>query len=170
MEENKSYLRPEGRGIKLHLGCGDYWFDGFLNIDFGTYGGTDMLFDIRQPLPFQDGVVEVIEVHDVVEHMADIEIEPMLKDWYRVLIKDGRVTASLPDFDGLATRYVNSQGEERKEVLLNIYGFYGDHKAGYTKESIKELFEKHGFKDITVESIETKKDNCPRLEIVAWKR
>lgn len=157
----KYYLRPEGRGIKLHLGCGDYWFDGYLNIDKVVLGGTDMIWDIREKLPFQDEVVELIESHDVIEHFTEVEINSMLDDWYRVLIKGGKVIGTLPEFD----RVIQS-GEPK--MIEYIYGMGSDHRWGYTQETIKALFEKHNFQ-VNVTSFDTGKDPCPRMKVEAIK-
>lgn len=148
LENRKNYLRPNGRGIKLHLGCGDYWFDGYLNIDIGVYGGTDMLFDIRQKLPFQDQVVEIIEAYEVVEHFTKPEIESMLLDWHRVLIPGGQIRVSVPDSKALLNEYVLASTQEEKDKYITyLYGFSGpqSHHWMYTESSLKKLFETAGF-------------------------
>lgn len=143
------YLRPQGKGIKLHLGCGDYWRDGAINIDFNVYGGTDMLFDIRQKLPFQDHVVEVIEAYEVMEHMNKDEMYRMLEDWKRLLIPGGEVKLSVPDMDELVTMYAT----DKKKALEEIYGLedHPHHKQGFTVDTLKAVFEQHGFKEVIVE-------------------
>src|SRR3990167_7295719 len=116
------YMRPQGRGIKLHLGCGDFWFDGYLNIDMTVYGGTDMLWDIREGLPFQPDTVEVIEAYEVLEHFSKDEAFNLLEDWKKVLIDGGRVRISVPDMDGLIDKYPT----DKEETIQMIYG-YVDH-------------------------------------------
>lgn len=150
------YGRLQGRGIKLHLGCGDYWWDGFLNLDHAVLGGTDMILDLRERLPFQDSVVEEIASGDFIEHFTKGEIDVMLDDWHRVLIDGGRIYGTVPDIEELM----------KQGLIQQIYGIEQDHKWGYTIISLLELFLKHGFRDITV----TKKEfphrpGEPKLEV-----
>ena len=144
----RHYLRPEGRGIKLHLGCGDYWFNGFINVDHIKYGGTDMVWDIRQSMPFLPEVVERIEAYEVLEHFNRLEVQDLLVEWMRLLIPEGTVKISVPDMDGLIEKYT----QDKEETLKMIYGYEDNpgHKWGYTKESLKELFKENGFKNIVV--------------------
>lgn len=160
------YGRPKGRGIKLHLGCGDYWLDGFLNIDFNIYGGTDMILDIREKLPFQDGVVERIEAYEVVEHLSQSEINNALNDWFRLLIDGGGVRISVPDMDGLVKMYQI----DRDKAIQQMYGFEQcqTHKWGYTQESLQKLFLDHGFKNVIVTKGELKeRPGEPKLLVEA---
>lgn len=152
MEEYKHYMRPKGKGIKLHLGAGDYWFEGYINIDFNVYGGTDMLCDIRKPLPFQPHVVEVIQAHEVLEHMNKDELFNILEDWKRVLIPHGRVDITVPNIDKLIELYQ----VDKKNALQQIYGIedHPHHKQGFTKETLIEVFLQHGYVDITCDEME----------------
>jgi predicted SAM-dependent methyltransferase len=153
-----NYLRPTGRGLKLHLGCGDYWYDGYINIDHVILGGTDMLWDLREKLPFQDKTVEIIESYDFVEHFTKVEINKMLDDWYRVLIDGGKVIALVPDMEELL-----KMGD-----LQQIYGIEQDHKWGYTVNSLTELF--HKFKVESCIKVEVKRrPGEPKLEIICQK-
>lgn len=142
-------MRPAGKGLKLHLGCGDYWFEGYINIDMNVYGGTDWLYDIRKGLPFQSEVVEIIECYEVVEHLNKYEIDSVLQDWYRLLIPGGKVKISVPDMDGLIALYAT----DKARSIEMIYGFedHPHHKSGFTKETLTALFEKYGFKNVVVE-------------------
>jgi len=144
----KHYLRPQGRGIKVHLGCGDYWFDDYINIDFNIYGGTDMIWDIRKGLPFQPQVVEVIEAYEVIEHLNKHELNDILADWKRVLIPGGTIKISVPDMDGLIEMYKT----DKKRSIEMIYGLedHPHHKQGFTKETLQALFEQHEFKNVEV--------------------
>jgi predicted SAM-dependent methyltransferase len=145
----KNYLRPEGKGIKLHLGCGDYWFEGYINIDISVYGGTDILLDITQPLPFQDKTVELIEAYEVIEHIEETTLDNMIKDWKRLLIPGGVIKISVPDMDKLVEQYPT----DKEKVIRYIYGFggYQRHCWGYTKDSLRKLFEKHDISIIDIE-------------------
>lgn len=161
-----SYLRPKGKGIRLHLGCGDYWREGSLNIDFNVYGGTDMLLDIRKPLPFQDHVVELIEAYEVLEHMNKYEMDSILKDWKRLLITQGHVKVCVPDMDGLVAMY----GVDKKKAVDQMYGLedHPHHKQGFTKESLEKVFLDHGF-EVKVEQGELpERPGEPKLLVEAW--
>lgn len=139
-----NYLRPKGKGINLHVGCGDYWDENAINIDMAIYGGTDMLWDIRKGLPFQPEVVAKIEAYEVVEHMNKYEIDTILKDWYRILIPGGIVKISVPDMDGLIKMYT----ENSDRAIEQIYGLedHPHHKQGYKVNTLVSLFESHGYK------------------------
>lgn len=155
-----SYLRPKGRGIRLHLGCGDWWRDGALNMDHAVLGGTDMIWDLREKLPFQDSVVELIESYEFIEHFTRDEIDKMLNDWYRVLIEGGQIIAVVPDIDELM----------KQGLIQQIYGIEQDHKWGYTFDTLRELFEKHNFRDIKVEKKEfPHRTGEPKLELICKK-
>lgn len=145
----KNYMRPKGKGVKLHLGCGDYWFEGYTNIDMNVYGGTDMLWDIRKGLPYQSEVVEIIECYEVLEHMNKDEAYLILEDWKRVLIPEGIVKISVPDMDGLIKIYESN----KKRAIEMIYGLedHPHHKQGFTVETLRSLFEDHGFRNIEIE-------------------
>lgn len=144
----KHYMRPKDKGLKLHLGCGDYWFDGYINIDSNVYGGTDMIYDIRQKLPFQNGVVEIIEAHDVFEHFNQGEANNLIAEFKRLLIDDGMLILSMPDMDEL----VNHYSIDKDKAIQYIYGIVDNpgHKWGYTQDSLKKLFEDKGFKEVNV--------------------
>src|SRR3990167_901070 len=164
----KHYLRPVGRGIKLHLGCGDYWLDGYINIDHGIYGGADMLFFVREGVPFQPEVVERIEAYEFLEHFNKHEVFNMLEDWRRVLINGGMVKISVPNMNGLIEKYAT----DPKDAIDMIYGYEDNpgHKYGYTKESLQAIFEQHGFKNIAVEEGSLpERQNEPQLILEAEK-
>lgn len=168
MREDLHYLRPKGKGIKLHLGAGDYWIDDYLNIDMAVYGGTDMLWDIRKGLPFQPESVEIIEAYEVVEHMNKYEIDEILKDWYRVLIKGGKIKISVPDMDGLIEMYQT----EKDKAIEQIYGLedHPHHKQGYTYLSLDKLFTNHGFNVIKCDQgLMENRPNEPKLLLEAEK-
>src|SRR3990167_10289285 len=147
-----NYGRPKGRGLKLHLGCGDYWFEGYINIDSQVFSGTDMIFNIRDTLPFQPETIETIEAHDVVEHFNRDEVNNMLEDWKRVLIPEGKIIISVPDMDGLIAQYE----KDKENTIQQIYSIvdHPSHKWGYTKESMLKLLEHHGFNNIQVSQVE----------------
>lgn len=144
----KHYMRPKGRGLKLHLGSGDYWFDGYLNIDIGVFGGTDMLWDITKGLPFQPKTVEIIEMYEVLEHLEQGQVDHLLDEFKRLLIDGGMVILSVPDMDELVAKYA----EDKQKAITYIYGFggYQSHKWGYSQETLKKLFEDKGFKEVNV--------------------
>ena len=141
-------MRPQGRGLKLHLGSGDYWFDGYINIDVGVYGGTDMLWDITEGLPFQSETVEIIEMYEVLEHLEKDQVSKLLDEFQRLLIDGGMVILSVPDMDELVAKYP----EDKEQVITYIYGYggYQSHKWGYSQDTLKKLFEDKGFKEINV--------------------
>ncbi|MGH2613354.1 MAG: class I SAM-dependent methyltransferase [Rhabdochlamydiaceae bacterium] len=161
-------MRPKDKGLKLHLGCGDYWFEGYINIDINVYGGTDMLWDIRKGLPFQNEVVEIIEAYEVVEHFNKYEIDEILKDWYRVLIPGGIVKIGLPDMDGLIALYAT----DKANAIQQIYGIedHPHHKQGYTVETLTKLFEDHRFQVKSCDQgVMENRPNEPKLLLEAIK-
>ena len=66
----------ESPGVRLHLGCGDVNFPGYMNIDLppsdhvvGSGSGAEMYADVRH-LPFHNGSVAEIQAHHIFEHFS----------------------------------------------------------------------------------------------------
>lgn len=110
IDRNESFLR-------LHLGCGNVRFPGYINIDFRKTKGTDYVCNAVK-LPFPDNSVEVIETYHMIEHLPKKIFERTLKCWWKKLIPRGKLIIECPDFDMSVKEYLKGN-EER---LYNIFG------------------------------------------------
>lgn len=154
--------------LKLHLGCGDRNFEGYVNIDLRKTRATDLVCDIKK-LPYPDNSVGLIENYHVIEHLSRHDLPKALKVWYRVLIPGGKLIIECPDFDKAVKEYI----EGNKKRIDNIFGlqrFPGDaHHFGYSFERLGKLLKAVGFKDIQQrepQDSHTKDEPCLRLQCI----
>ena len=75
---------------KLNLGCGGNIKKGWINIDLYSDGPDIVKMDVRK-LEYPDGFAEEIWAQMVIEHISWKETDDVLKEWYRVLKKGGRI-------------------------------------------------------------------------------
>jgi predicted SAM-dependent methyltransferase len=136
---------------KLHLGCG--WRDfgpDWIHIDGGDY--THLKFNDITKLPFEDGTVDVIYASHVIEYFDRDEIQPVLREWYRVLRVGGTLRIAVPDF--LKLMWVYQDTKDITKILGPLFGkmkmgndsIY--HRTVYDFDSLQKLLEPFGFYNI----------------------
>ena len=94
MTENESLS-----GIKLNLGCGENFIQGYLNVD--KEGTPDLKHDLEKfPWPWEtDSVKEILLIH-VLEHLGretDVYFK-IIQEIYRVCKKNARLRIVVPHF------------------------------------------------------------------------
>jgi len=83
-----------GKPLKLNVGCGLDYKEGFINIDSEPRSKADFIYDLEQPWNFPDGSVEYIEARHVLEHLHDLKT--FLQEAYRVMQPDATMTVTVP--------------------------------------------------------------------------
>lgn len=138
--------------MKVHLGCGDKYWPGFVNVD--GYTKCDVQSDIKE-LPFNDGEVSEIHLIHVFEHLPRMECDKALKEWKRVLKSGGKLVIEVPCMDKIAKMIVD--GEEN--IVFTLFGIFGDvrlnrpemlHQWCWSQKEIKSVLEAHNFVNIEV--------------------
>ena len=138
--------------MRVHLGCGDKYWPGFVNVD--GYTKCDVQSDIKE-LPFTDGEVSEIHLIHVFEHLPRMECDKALKEWRRVLKSGGKLVIEVPCMDKIAKMIVD--GEEN--IVFTLFGIFGDvrlnrpemlHQWCWSKKEIKSVLEAHNFVNIEV--------------------
>ena len=133
--------------VKLHLGCGDQHFDGYVNIDWRKTSATDLVLDITR-LPYPDNSIEQIESYHVIEHLPRHNVERALGDWYRVLHPGGKLILEYPDFDEIAKLYLAGD-EKQLDGIFGLQRFEGDyHLFGYNRTRLSRILKSVGFTNI----------------------
>lgn len=86
----------DGDASRLHLGCGDDYRDGWLNVDANTASAADVIADVTDvPWSFADETsVSRIEAHHLVEHLPDRA--GFFRECVRVLSPGGTLTVTVP--------------------------------------------------------------------------
>ncbi len=160
--------RPDRRELKLHLGCGDQRFAGWINIDAR---GGDVRRDLRWPLPFADASVRYVYACHVVEHLYRAsELPRLLAEIRRVLTAGGVLRIVVPDIEQCLRAYV--AGDDRffadraktwpwagscKTRLDHFLAYAGaaqaledldGHKYGYDFETLANLLREGGFSHV----------------------
>ena len=167
--------------MKLHLGCGDVYLDGWINIDiyddgrsFFPYEREDILeynktdvehyykhqigdgscqivadkfMDLTEiPYPYKDDSVDEILVVGVFEHFDKNIARDLLREWYRILKNDCRLTIDVPDM-------METFEVFKKDPNFGIRLIYGSqknehsyHKWGYTFDTLSDRCKKAGFR------------------------
>lgn len=135
--------------MKLHLGNGSVYLDGWINIDmFGPLATeepelvennrttvenyfkfplgknkynlvTDMVMDVSE-LPFEDNSVDEILSVDLLDHIERNKIFDTLEEWKRVLKPGGQLTIDVDDRVEQAKKLINAKNVEEFERALKL--------------------------------------------------
>jgi len=144
--------------MKLHLGCGQRYFEGYINIDYPLTEHSvqqESIADVHanlQELQYPISTVDEIRLHHVFEHFSRPESLAMLTIWNSWLKDDGILIIEVPNFYRSAIEYFNPfRSQARKAVALrHIFGSQEAHWAihfeGYSKRLFKNILPKFGFK------------------------
>lgn len=153
----KKHNRVKHRYIKdvkdmnLHLGCGYTILPGFTNIDIRDIDGIDRVSDVY-PLDYEDNTFDLVYGSHLLEHFPINQTLDILKEWVRVLRKDGILRLSVPNFEALIKIYQFGNGNDNQKDLSQIIGpLYGrqDYKYNYhlnifDYKTLKKLMEDAG--------------------------
>lgn len=148
-------------GLKLNLGCGNRYLEGYLNIDINNKV-ADLNADITTLDFKKDSVSEILMVH-VIEHIDFFLVEPFLKKIYLWLKGAGQLIIEFPDLIKVARSILRmkNKSKELQDSPMGMRGFYGEptknmsfydyHKWGYSQMTIKLLLKLVGFRKIYIE-------------------
>lgn len=139
--------------IKLNLGCGKDYKKGWINVDVSTECKVDILADLSKKFPFKDNYADEILLSDILEHFIKEEGEVFLKECYRVLKIDGKITIRTHNIFQIYDQFQNDP-----EVMIHFLygntqddGVFGAHKYAYTNELLKRTLIKIGFDVISID-------------------
>ena len=111
--------------IKLHIGCGTQYKDGWINIDNNSDNNIsklDMNLDLRNPLPFKDNSVDYIYNEHFLEHLSVQEGLRALMDFRRVLKPGGVLRIAMPDLAEIMSDYSNENWKRDKIDFFQKFG------------------------------------------------
>jgi len=152
--------------IKLNLGCHNSIRPGYVNIDKDKYPGVDLVADVFK-LDYADNSIAEIYASNILEHTPHIRTLEILKGWHRILVTDGILKISVPDFDRTIEIYLK---DGLKDWIVNFLwgdqGYEGAfHYCGFNEERLTKLLRQAGFTDISrVERLPGNQDNeCSNL-------
>lgn len=100
--------------MKLNLGCGDKYLEGYTNVDYSPITNNnqttncDVFHNLKLGLPFDDNVADEILLHQVLEHFNRHDAIPLLQEIFRVLKKDGVFICSVPPAERQMKKYLVS--------------------------------------------------------------
>ncbi len=151
-------LQPK-TSTKLHLGCGTNKLSGWINIDSIKGCSPDLVHDITQPLPYDDLTVDEILAEDLLEHFDKYMRFVVFGEWARVLKPGGKITMQVPNFKKIIFRYfkfgynnfvdfIFGENILRSEVYI---GHFGNHKWGYSEESLRDFVQQFGIEPVSIE-------------------
>lgn len=149
--------------MKLHLGCGQYYLEGYTNIDYPSTEHTVMANKMKvdqyadlTSLRFPSQSVEEIRLHHVFEHFSRAVACALLVSWSSWLKVGGKLRIEVPDFEKTGKVALSRFSSEREKgiALRHIFGSQEAHWAihfeGYSPASLKRMLSTFGFKPVEV--------------------
>lgn len=112
---------PAGDVLRLHLGCGDVDYPGFVNLDARPQPHVHHVQRIDRLKAFADDSVSLIYVSHCLEHFSHLHVVDVLREWRRVLKPGGVLRISVPDFDLMVATYLDT-GRDMRSILLALMG------------------------------------------------
>ena len=118
VEKLLSKLNNQNKSIKLHVGCGGNYKEGWINIDNHLRTKKDLKLDLRGVIPFPDGSIDFIYNEHFIEHLSYDDGFDFLKASYRILKPGGVIRTAFPDLDTLIDSHIKDYWREMEWVRL----------------------------------------------------
>lgn len=152
------HLRPPKQG-RVHLGCGDVYRRGYLNVDLppkdGVAAGTsrpDLESDVTSVSCPPDTLAEV-RLHHLFEHFERAQALALLLRWYRWLQPGGQLLIETPDFEGCIANFSDRSVAEQGVILRHIFGSqeapWAQHRDGWSASRFRYVLGELGFSRIS---------------------
>ena len=150
--------------IKLNLGCGTDYKEGWINIDNNSDKNIkklDVLWDLRNPLPIPEKTVDFIFHEHLLEHLTVGEGINFLKECLRILKPKGVMRIAIPDLEETVKDYYNPHWKKAswikkygcqfiktKAEKINISFRFWGHQWLYDEEELRRRLKESGFTKI----------------------
>lgn len=140
--------------MKLHLGSGTDYRQGWVNVDIDPATGPDVVSPAERLDDFADGTAGVIEACHLFEHLTFDEARAALLEWNRVLQPGGELHLEMPDLEQCVRLLGQHFNDGHDLALAGIFGWPADiakwghsqvHKWGWTKTTLSEALRAAGF-------------------------
>ena len=139
--------------MKLHLGCGKRYLEGYIHIDIADFEHIDHKIPVHNLSIFEDGSISEIYASHVIEYFDRDEVLNLLAEWKRVLKDGGLLRIAVPNFQELINVYKMSGNLD--SIIGPLYGKWeiGEsnsiyHKTVYDFKSLSNTLSNVGFKNI----------------------
>ena len=143
--------------LRLHWGCGSRKLDKWVNVDGWKTSATDFEYDLRESIPLSNSSVSYIFTEHVLEHITIEEGRMVLKEFHRILNKDGIARIVVPDLELCCNAFLSKDVNwfekvddkfETAGMGFNSIFYNHSHRYIYDFESLNQLLLDAGFKTI----------------------
>lgn len=150
--------------MKLHLGCGHNYIEGWINVDGpkDELCYNDLMADIHariEDLDYPDNSVDEILMNAVFEHFPRHVAIMQLRKFYKWLKPGGKLTILVPDFWGTVKMLKKSKSAKEQQFWFrHLYGpqdtvQFGTHYDAFDVEKLKWMFSIVGFNQYEYEIV-----------------
>jgi glycosyltransferase involved in cell wall biosynthesis len=156
-----SLLARAGAGpVRLHLGCGYAYFDGYVNVDYPQSEHSvmtvrpDVACNIND-IDLPDGCIDEVRLQHVFEHFNRAVALGSVIRWQRWLKSGGKLHIETPDFEASAKDFLSAPTLELKmRAIRHLEGDQADawayHVGQWFPERFQKTFEALGFENIEI--------------------
>jgi len=143
--------------VKLHLGCGERYLDGYINIDFPLNEHSvqiktvaDFHRDLRA-IRYSAGCVDEIRLHHVFEHFPRHIACALIASWQSWLKNGGVLRIEVPDLlrTGMSALNPFSSPRSYGVAVRHLFGSHeadwAAHREAYTGRKLRSLLNRYGF-------------------------
>lgn len=143
--------------MKLHLGCGQRYLDGYVNVDFPVSEHTvqrESVADLHRDilgLRYSAGSVEEVRLHHVFEHFSRPVACALLAGWFSWLKRGGQLRIEVPDLRKTAIVLLSPLSSSHGKAVAERH-LFGSHEAswaahleGYSRGMLRGMLSHFGF-------------------------
>jgi predicted SAM-dependent methyltransferase len=163
--------------VQIEIGSGEkIGENGWLTLDFI---GTDINWDLRNGMPFDNDTIDEIYSSHLFEHLTFNEASVLFDECKRVLKPHGVFSICVPNSKRYIDAYFNKDQDfwknEQPDFLINAYNkttlidyinyiayMDGHHKYMFDEENLVYILISHGFKNVKVRDFDINIDMLDR--------
>jgi SAM-dependent methyltransferase len=87
--------------IKINLGCGMDYREGWVNVDFNKEVKADVYADFTKKLPFKNNYADVVLLDNVIEHIPQERYFAFLEEIHRICKNGAKIYIYAPHYSGM---------------------------------------------------------------------
>jgi predicted SAM-dependent methyltransferase len=185
-------LARKDQPIKLHIGSGDNYKDGWINIDLHPVTKKDLLHNLANGIPFPDNSVDFIYHEHFIEHLSYKDGFAFMNEAFRVLKPGGVMRISCPDLDFLVETYIkdnwryhakDNTPSQEWEKMVESHRLYpskvfmlnqtmredGGHQYLYNFAELAARLNEAGFFSHHIHEMQMNQSDYPDLQNIDWR-